>query len=398
MRYKPLIAIAASTLILTITSGQARAGFAEWMERQWQAAQEAASGAADAAQETYEDNWDKLPGEITVCAAKELKGWMTEVVVPGFKKKAPRVTVKIEAHGSGTLVDAMNNGNTMQCDILIPGSDVSALRWKDYDINSKSYVAYSPTVWVGDKAKLDAARVFIGKSVGDPMSCTDLAKVAEQRRYGRIQEGGKGKVDLEMTTSNSGQTMYVSCVYSILDAIDPADVEDRLNADPAKEDLVREFFKVVKFSVPSTTTLTLKGDGQFIHPNGVGYKHLAIATYESLLPELSKVFADQGKQMEVIYPSISILNNFPAVRVTSDGKNGMATDAFVKYITGTEAQQAIVRYGFRPANPLVKYGTEPAAKFFNTDIEVGDAPSSQQMLRDLWDIVSDDPKAQAVQF
>lgn len=109
-------------------------------------------------------------------------------------------------------------------------------------------------------------------------------------------------------------------------------------------------------------------------------KHLAIATYEALLPQLSKVFVDQGKQMEVIYPPIIILNNFPAVRLTTEGKNGMATEAFVEYLTGAEAQQAIVAYGFRPANPLVKYGSEPAAKFFNTDIEVGDAPSSQQML------------------
>ena len=398
MSIRPFVAVAAATVMLTFGSSQMQAGFTEWMEKQWNAANEMAGDAADAAKQTYEENWDKLPGEITVCTAKELQGWMKELVVPEFKKKAPRIEIEIKAHGSGALVDAMNNGNMMECDILITGSDISALRWKDYDINNKSYIAYSPTVWVGDKEKLDAARTFLGKVAGDPMNCTDLAKVAEQRRYGRIQEGGKGKIDLEMTTSNSGQSMYVSCVYSILDAIDPADVEDRLNADPASEDQVREFFKAVKFKVPSTTTLTLKGDGQFIHPNGVGYKHLAIATYESLLLPLSKVFADQGRTMEVIYPSIIILNNFPAVRITTEGKNGLATEAFVRYLTGTEAQQAIVGYGFRPANPSVKYGDEPAAKFFNTDIEVGDPPTSRQMLRDLWDIVADDPKAKAVQF
>ena len=384
-----------ASLVLTIgaftAAPSANAGFTDWMQKQWDAANQLAST-------TYQENWDKIPGKITVCSATELKGWMNELVVPKFKEKAPRIDVKIEAHGSGKLIDAMNAGNTMGCDILIPGSDVSGLRWKSFADHKRQYVAYTPTVWVGDKTKLDAARTHLGKQPGAPLNCSDLSAVSTERRYSKIKQGGKGKLDLEMTTSNSGQTMYVSCVYSILDAIDPADVEDQLNEKPELEDKVRAFFKSVKFQLPSTTTLTLKGEGQFLHPNGVSYKHLAIATYESLLPELAKSFESQGKEMEVIYPPISILNNFPVMRVTNTGKNGKATEAFVAYLTGKEAQAGIVNYGFRPANPTVKYGKEPATKFFNKDIEVGDAPSTQQMLRDLWDIVSDEEKSKAVKF
>jgi len=77
-------------------------------------------------------------------------------------------------------------------------------------------------------------------------------------RRGASPQRGKSKLprsvrepdDLEMTTANSGQSMYVSCVYSILDAIDPQDVEDVLNSDPNKEDEVRRFFEVVDFEVP----------------------------------------------------------------------------------------------------------------------------------------------------
>jgi hypothetical protein len=225
-----------------------------------------------------------------------------------------------------------------------------------------------------------------------------LAKVAEQGRYSKIKEGGKGKIDVEMTTSNSGQSMYVSCVYSIVDAIDPQEVEQKLNADPALEDQVRAFFKPVKFDLDSTTSLTVKSEGGFMHPNGISYKHLAIATYESFLPQLAQEFAKQGKEMEVIYPSIGILDNFPAERITTEGKNGNATQAFVQFLVGAEAQGQLPRFGFRPANPNVDYSKDPVAKFFNNRIEVGDAPTTPQMLRDLWDIVSAEPKAQAVKF
>jgi len=391
MKPRNSITLMAASMATCLCAMPAQAGWMDKMQEMW-------GDATEAAQETYEENWAKLPGEITVCTAKELKGWITEEVVPKFKQKAPSIDVDIEAHGSGELVNAMNAGNTMKCDILIAGSDVAAMRWSDYDIAKRRPIAYSATVWVGDKEKLDAARASLGKSTGEQLGCSDLAAVADQGRYSKIKEGGKGKVNIEMTTSNSGQSMYVSCVYSIADALDPEEVEEKLNSDPSIEDRIRAFFKEVRFQLPSTTTLTTKAEGQFLHPNGIAYKHLAIATYESFLPVLDKEFMEQGKQMEVIYPTVSILNNFPSVRITTDGKNGKATAAFVSYMLSEEAQAGLVRFGFRPANPKVDVQGSEMAKYFNNNIEVGDAPTNQQMLRDLWEIVADDPKAKAILF
>jgi len=133
-----------------------------------------------------------------------------------------------------------------------------------------------------------------------------------------------------------------------------------------------------------------------MHLNGISCKHLAIATYESFLPMLDKEFTEQGKTLEVIYPGVSIMNNFLAVRITTEGKNGEATEAFLSYLLQEEAQRDLVKHGFRPANPRVDYSNDPIGRYFNRDIEVGEAPSSQQMLRDLWDIVEDMPKATAV--
>ena len=398
MNRKTPFSLVAVTLAAALGLGQAQADWMEKMQGWWGQATDKAGEVYDQAKTAYKDNWAVLPGEITVCVATELKDWINTDVVPQFKQQAPLISVKVEAHGSGELADAMNADNSMKCDVLIAGSDVAGLRWKGYKIGERLPVAYSATVWVGDKDKLAAARAFLGKPAGSPLSCTDLATVAGQGRYSKIKEGGTGKVDVEMTTSNSGQSMYVSCVYSIVDAIDPQEVEQKLNANPALEDQVRAFFKAVKFDVDSTTTLTAKAEGEFMHPNGIAYKHLAIATYESFLPLLAAEFAKQGKEMEVIYPTISILNNFPAVRITTEGKNGNATLAFVQFLLGEEAQRRLPHFGFRPANPRVDYSKDPIAKFFNNKIEVGDSPTTQQMLRDLWDIVSAEPKAQAVKF
>lgn len=391
MRQNVLFSLVSATLVATVGLTEARADWMQKMQGWW-------NQGVEKAQETYTESWDVLPGEITLCVATELKDWINKAVVPSFKQKAPRISVKIEAHGSGELADAMNAGNTMKCDLFIAGSDVSALRWKGFDITKRKSIAYSAVVWVGDKEKLDAARAFLGKPAASPLGCGELAKVAGEGRYSKLKQDGKGKVDLEMTTSNSGQSMYVSCVYSMVDALDPDEVEQKLNAKPELEDEVRAFFKQVKFDVDSTTTLTMKPEGDFLHPNGIGYKHLAIATYESFLPELDKRFTAEGKTMEALYPPVSILSNFPAVAVTTEGKNGKAAAALMSFLLGTEAQSQLPRYGFRPSNPKVDYSADPVAKYFKTNIEVGDAPSSQRLLREMWDIVSGEAKAQAVKF
>lgn len=398
MTREKLLSMCGFAVAAAVTTGEVHADWAEKLQQMWSGAATKAEELYGQAQTTYRDNWARLPGQITVCTATELKDWVNGEVIPSFKEAAPLIGTKIEAHGSGELADAMNGGNAMKCDVVIFGSDVAALRWKGYEAAKHTPVAYSATVWVGDKEKLDVARAFLNKPVDARLTCPDLAKVAEQGRYSRIKEGGKGKLDVEMTTSNSGQSMYVSCVYSIVDALDPQEVEQKLNANPALEDQVREFFKAVKFDVDSTTTLTTKAEGEFMHPNGIGYKHLAIATYESFLPLLTEEFSKQGKQLEVIYPAISILNNFPAVRVTTEGKNGEATKAFLQFLLSEETQAQLPARGFRPANPKVDYSHDAAAKFFNNKIEVGDAPRTQQGLRDLWGIVSGEGKAQAVKF
>lgn len=378
------------TAILLASGGTLESAHAGWLDKM----QTLWSQAVDKTQSLYAESWASLPGKVRLCVATELKGWIDESVLPTFKQKAPLIAINIEAHGSGALVDAMNNGNTMKCDMLITGSDISAMRWNAFDISKRTPVAYSPTVWVGDKEKLDAGRAFLGKTADARLSCNDLAQVAAANRYSKIKKDGKGKLELEMTTSNSGQSMYVSCVYSIADALDPKEVEDKFNSNPALEDQVKAFFTQVAFQQDSTTTLTLDPKG-FMHPNGIGYKHLAIATYESFLPQLDQEFAKQGKTMEVIYPAVSILNNFPATIITSDGK---AAKALLDYMLSEEAQRGLLKYGLRPANPKVSYSSDRVGRYFNNDIEVGDAPADHQALRDMWDTVADMEKVKGIRF
>lgn len=387
---RPLTIITTSLLSVGVIE-RANAGWLDKMQSLW-------GQAVKESQTLYADSWASLPGEIHLCVTKELQNWITEDVLPKFNKKASLISVNIEAQGSGELIDAMNAGNAMKCDLLIPGSDIAAMRWNAYDIRKKTPVAYSPTVWVGDKEKFDAGREFLGKAKGDKLSCGDLAKIAAQERYSKIKKDGKGKLAIEMTTANSGQSMYVSCVYSTVDALDPKEVEAKLNEHPEFEDQVKNFFNAVIFQKDSTVTLTMKPEGEFMHPNGISYKHLAIATYESYLPQLDQEFTKQGKTMEVIYPSVSVLNNFPAITITTEGKNGKATQALLNYMLSEEAQHGLLQFGFRPANPKVDYSDNPVHKYFNSDIEVGDAPTTQQQLRDLWGIVSNMDKAKAVRF
>ena len=96
--------------------------------------------------------------------------------------------------------------------MIILGSDVSALRAADFNRTRSVSLAYTPTVFVGTKEKLAAAREFLKKAPADTLSCGDLAQVARKGRMSRLKPGGVGKLGLEMSTSNSGQTGYVRCV------------------------------------------------------------------------------------------------------------------------------------------------------------------------------------------
>ncbi len=81
-------------------------------------------------------------------------------------------------NGSGVLVENWNQGNRDRCDIIILGSDVAALRGENYDKNKAIYLAYSPIVIVGQKEKLDAARVFRGQ---EGQGCFVLRRLAVSR-------------------------------------------------------------------------------------------------------------------------------------------------------------------------------------------------------------------------
>ena len=54
-------------------------------------------------------------------------------------------------NGSGELADNGNNGNADKCDVIILGSDVSALRAADFNRTRSVSLAYTPTVFVGTK-------------------------------------------------------------------------------------------------------------------------------------------------------------------------------------------------------------------------------------------------------
>ncbi|KOR27395.1 hypothetical protein TI04_13410 [Achromatium sp. WMS2] len=126
-RIMPSISI---LLTLIFSNGIVSAGWLDSVQNLW-----------GKAVDTYDENWDILPGSITICVATELKDWINQSIVPKFAKKAPRVSVVIKAHGSGELTDAMNQGNSMGCDILIPGSDVAGQRWNGFAGTEKQSVA-----------------------------------------------------------------------------------------------------------------------------------------------------------------------------------------------------------------------------------------------------------------
>ncbi len=94
---------------------------------------------------------------------------------------------------------------------------------------------------VGQKEKLDAARAFLDKKPTEALSCGDLSAVASKGRLGRILKQGQtsklpatSRLTLEMSTSNSGQSAFVTCVYSTFDATSAKEVDEALATRRAK--------------------------------------------------------------------------------------------------------------------------------------------------------------------
>ena len=303
----------------------------------------------------------KATGSLKICAANEVKPWLEKDVIPAFKETEKAVTIRdsdLVFNGSGVLVENWNQGNRDRCDIVILGSDVAALRAENYDKNQATYLAYSPIVAVGQKEKLDAARAYLDKKAGDSLSCGDLANVAAKGRLGRILKTGQtsklpatSRLTLEMSTSNSGQSAYITCVYSTFDATTAKEVDEALGTKESEtgEKAIKDFMNTVKFDVESSSHVK----DQFVQsPLGVGGEHLAIFTYESYLPEIKKAASQNGTELEVIYPTIGILSNFPATVIAKEGTAaGDTAKAFLKLAKSKKMQENSLKYGRAPPLP-----------------------------------------------
>jgi hypothetical protein len=328
----------------------------------------------------------KAVGSLHICAANEIKPWLVADVIPAFRLSEKAVSIAetdLTFDGSGELADNWNSGNKDKCDIIILGSDVSALRASEFDRTKSVNIAYTPTVFIGQKEKLAAARDYLKKAPSDALSCADLSQVAKKGRMSRLKPGTNGKLALEMSTSNSGQTGYISCVYSELNAQSPQEVESSLDgtAGELKQAALRDFMSTVIFEQKSSSKvkdLFIAGEGL-----GVGAAHLAIASYESYLPEIIKAASANNIEIETIYPAVSILNNFPAFVIAKDGTPASdAAKAFLQMATSTRIQQHLLKYGMRPAQQGITM-----APYMNMKIEVGDSPRNRKDLRRLWDVV-----------
>ncbi len=338
----------------------------------------------------------KATGSLKVCAANEVKNWLEKEVIPAFKESEKAVTVRdndLVFNGSGVLVENWNLNNRDNCDIIVLGSDVAALRAEAFDKNKATYLAYSPIVIVGRKEKLDAARTFLDKKPADALSCGDLATVATKGRLGRILKAGQttklpatSRLTLEMSTSNSGQSAFVTCVYSAFDATTAKEVDEALGTKESEvgEKSLKDFMATIKFDVESSSQVK---DTFVQSPQGVGGEHLAIFTYESYVPEIKRAASQNGIEVEVIYPAIGILSNFPATIIAKEGTPANETaKAFLKMAKSKKMQENLLKYGLRPSIAGI---TTP--DFMPLNIGVGDSPRNRADLKKFWDIVGTVP-------
>jgi ABC-type Fe3+ transport system substrate-binding protein len=346
--------------------------------------------------EEFSSRLYKATGTLRVCAANELRPWLEKDVIPAFKGNEKAVTIResdLVFNGSSVLVENWNQENRDRCDIIILGSDVAALRSGNYDKNKATSVAYSPIVVVGQKEKLDAAKTYLDKKSGDALSCADLATVAAKGRLGRILKPGQvsklpvtSRLTIEMSTSNSGQSAFITCVYSTFDATTAKEVDEALAttaSEPAEKSL-KDFMNTVKFDVESSSRVK----DEFVQsPLGVGGEHLAIFTYESYLPEIKKAAAQNGIELEVMYPAIGILSNFPATIVAKEGTPAHETaNAFLQLAKSKGMQENLLKYGLRPSIAGIAM-----PDYMPLNIGVGDSPRNRSDLKKFWDIVGSVP-------
>ena len=378
---RPLLAAFASMAILTNSACAGGFQFDELWKR---------------TKDEFSSRFYKATGSLRICAANELRPWLEKDVIPAFKENEKSVTIRegdLVFNGSGVLVENWNQGNRDRCDIIILGSDVAALRSTNYDKNKATPLAYSPIVVVGQKEKLDAAKAYLDKKPGDALSCADLATVAAKGRLGRILKPGQttklpvtSRLTIEMSTSNSGQSAFITCVYSTFDATTAKEVDEALattTSEPSEKSL-KDFMNTVKFDVESSSRVK---DGFVQSPLGVGGEHLAIFTYESYLPEIKKAAAQNGIELEIMYPAIGILSNFPATAIAREGTPASDTaNAFLKLAKSKSMQESLLKYGLRPSIAGIAM-----PDYMPLNIGVGDSPRNRSDLKKFWDIVGSVP-------
>jgi hypothetical protein len=196
----------------------------------------------------------------------------------------------------------------------------------------------------------------LDKKDGNKLTCGELASGAAKGRLGRILKNGQSsklpatsRLTLEMSTSNSGQSAFITCVYSTFDAATAKEVDEALGTkeSEAGEKSLKDFMNTVKVDVEGSSQVK---ESFLQSPLGVGGEHLAIFTYESYLPEIKKAAAHNSIELEVIYPTIGILSNFPATIVAKEGSAAHETaNAFLKLAKSKLMQERLLKYGLRPA-------------------------------------------------
>jgi ABC-type molybdate transport system substrate-binding protein len=114
--------------------------------------------------------------ELISCMASEKKGWL-DAINPAFSAANPKIKVKTEIAGSGTLVADVNSGNKLGCDILSTASSISTVLLEGGH-RAVSYLVFSPTVVIADQERAAVMRTYFQETYkSDAITLVRLAKV-----------------------------------------------------------------------------------------------------------------------------------------------------------------------------------------------------------------------------
>lgn len=356
---KKTLITAAVSLALGMTSASSFAGWQEWLN----------SGKEKFDQWTQDVQPSKeVKTTINACMASEKKHWLN-AVVPNFQRQYPNITVNLVIKGSGDLMTAMQNGNSLNCDLVSPASAVSALRWEGYQPEKAQALVYSPLVIASLQDKAEAIKKHLQT---DRLGISELIKVGDTR-WDAIDEKYKdwGKIRVGVTdwnSSNSGLVALVTAGYVVADVFEPLTGGDLEEANVQAG--LESFVKNTNHKEKSTSKLTSNFKRSSL-------RYTAIVTYENLLPELHQKY---GADLYVDYPRRVLMNDHPVQITAKSEANQQAARAFVGYLLSKPVQQrASSEFGFRPAHPDVAM-SGPILNLVKQDLPIVDAPEN-------WDIV-----------